>query len=355
MTPDIERYLADSLSPPVWATGHISHADGRFLESLIRRGVRQPVLEIGVASGWSSTVLLSLLNRNRPIASQELWLRSYDVAEWCYFDPSRKVGAAVGEVAPQLAPYWKLHVGNAMRAGEDLRGTGIDLAFIDADHRHPWATLDLLALLPALAADAWVALHDINLPGFAERAEWHVFGPKYLFDLWPWEKCIAGGDRKNIGAVRLPGDHEVVRALCDTVLGKPWETPVAASILAAVGVAPKEGFWIQSGTSEDALPESVQAIVREGRPLVLWGAGSAGVQFLRRNPTLRPAVQGIVDNAQQKHGTSVEGIRVMSPTEFWARKPRPFVIITSQYAGEILQALEKQGFRAQADYLAMSV
>lgn len=355
MTPNSKRFLTDSLTPPAWATGHISHADGRFLETLIREGVRQPVLEIGVASGWSSTVLLSLLECSPPSASPDLWLRSYDVAEWCYFDPTRRVGAAVGEVAPQLARYWKLNVGNAARAGAELRGAGIDLAFIDADHRHPWATLDLLALLPALAADGWVALHDIALPTFAERPEWHVFGPKYLFDLWPWEKRVAEGDRKNIGAVRLPGDVEAVRMLCDEVLAKPWETSVSSAILDSIGIAPREGFWIESATAEGSVPERIQAFIREGRPLLLWGAGSAGVQFLRRNPALRTSVLGFVDNAPQKQGSVVEGIQVMSPAEFFARSPRPFVLITSQYAGEILQTLEKQGLRAQVDYLTMQV
>ena len=221
-----DRSLSDFFRPPGWVSGHISLEDAGFLEEMINNGVTKPVIEIGVASGWSSAALLHLLRRKPPTSAPEIWLNSYDIGEWCYFDNSRRVGAAVAEIVPELAHRWKLHLGNAMDAGNQFRGLEADLAFIDADHRHPWATFDLLAVLPALAPNAWVALHDINLPVFATNPEWLVFGPKHLYDLWPWEKRSVNGSLNNIGAVRVPPDHVMVREFCEKVLALPWETSV---------------------------------------------------------------------------------------------------------------------------------
>ncbi len=220
------KHLAAFPTAPKWVTGMISGEDASLLSELVDAGVTQPVVEVGVASGWSSAILLHLLKRKPPTCGADTWLYSYDIGQRCYFDPARRVGEAVDEVVPELARHWKLQVGDARAAGRQLKGRGIDLAFIDANHEHPWPTFDLLALLPALAPDAWVALHDISLPLFASKPEWRVYGPKHLYDHWPWKKRSVRGQLNNIGAIQVPGDHVKVREFCKTVLALPWESGV---------------------------------------------------------------------------------------------------------------------------------
>jgi predicted O-methyltransferase YrrM len=344
-------YVTDSLQPPKWVTGHISHEDGQFLEELVRRGVRKPVLEIGVASGWSSAVLLNALNHSRPIYCGDHWLHSYDISERCYFDVSRRVGDAVSEVVPDLVRNWKLHTGNAVQAGRDFHGSRIDLAFIDADHRHPWTTFDLLGILPALAPDAWVALHDINLPNIAAKPEWRMFGPKHLFDLWPWEKHTSASEKRNIGAIRMPGDSRAVRSFIETVLSVPWETSVPRHLLIETTVTEKEGYRIEDGNSHEHTIAQLRMVTEKGRSIVLWGAGSTGRRFIQRFPEFRSAILSFIDISPRIQGTVVEGLSVEAPASLWTRQPRPFVCITSQFVDEIQESLKNQGFRHKEDFL----
>jgi hypothetical protein len=355
MKPETRTELLEFFRPPAWTTGHISLDDAGLLAELIEGRIERPMLEIGVASGWSSAVLLHLLQRHPPRSEGPVWLHSYDVGEWCYFDQSRRVGAAVAEVVPSLAGHWRLHVGNAIDAGMQHRDNPVDLAFVDADHRHPWATIDLLALLPALAPNAWVALHDINLPLVAPKAEWRVYGPKNLFDLWPWEKRVAAGEQRNIGAVRVPADHEEVRRFCATVLERPWETSLPAAIIASVGLAEMPGYRIDSDPECHGLARRLHDLVTGGRPVFLWGAGGAGRAFLKKQVAVRSLASAFIDSSVAKHGTKVEGLPIVSPEAWSVQRPRPFVLVTSQFSAEIVRELETRGAKTESDYLVMPI
>ena len=129
-----------------------------------------------------------------------------------------------------------------------FRNEKFSFAFIDANHKHPAPTADLLWLLPALAPGAWVALHDINLPRVAEvygeyhngeKVPWADRGAKELFDGWPWEK-ISGraiGSRivgSNIGAIRIPSDVSVLDLRM--IIESPWEMVPNQSMLKVLGL-----------------------------------------------------------------------------------------------------------------------
>ena len=95
----------------------------------------------------------------------------------------------------------------------------VGLVMIDADHRHPGAALDLLALMPVLRDGALVVLHDIDLDLIQAQAGKDApieDGPKRLFDSWPYEKTReSGGGPSNIGVLRVPADRvDVARFLC---------------------------------------------------------------------------------------------------------------------------------------------
>ncbi len=227
------RRVAERYDPPLWAAGCISMHDAMFLYDLVR-GVRpRKVVEVGVASGASTVLLLNA------VADAGLGgggaVQSFEIHPWCYFDRSKRVGCLVGEQAPELAELWELHVpATAREAGKMFRKEKISFAFIDADHRHPAPTADLLWLLPSLAPGAWVALHDIDLPNVAlahekrtgEKVNWHDRGAKELFDGWPFEKIRGGtiGEHcggTNIGAICVP---EGVRAKdLKHIVEKAWE------------------------------------------------------------------------------------------------------------------------------------
>ena len=214
------------LRRPVWASGTISDYDSRFLAGLVALANPRNVVEIGVASGWSSAILLkalSTLEGKRTVSGIDL-LPEY------YLDKSIPTGRAVQETVPELMDNYRLLTGRlAFEAMEDVGK--VDFAFIDGHHMHPWATLDMLSVLPFIDRGRWVAMHDLNLCG-VERHRHMNRAPFYLFYMWPDQKLHSSQQPTMIGAViidRTPVDYLPVLL---EILYTPWEVDVAAADLA---------------------------------------------------------------------------------------------------------------------------
>ena len=58
-----------------------------------------------------------------------------------------------------------------------------DMAFIDANHQHPWPLIDTLCLYPYMSGPKTVIHHDLAL--FRKQERPIGIGPKYLFDQFP--------------------------------------------------------------------------------------------------------------------------------------------------------------------------
>jgi len=241
------RRVAERYDPPAWAAGCISMHDAMFLYDLVR-GIRPTgrVIEVGVASGASTVLLLGAM-ADAGLGGEGA-LQSFELHPFCYFDRTKPVGCLVGEQVPELAGFWKLHVRKTAReAGRTFRKEKVSLAFIDADHRHPAPTADLLWLLPSLAPGAWVALHDVDLPNVAlahekrtgEKVTWHERGAKELFDGWPFEKIRGGtvGEQcggTNIGAICVP--EGVTAKDLRHIVERPWEVEADREMKSVLGV-----------------------------------------------------------------------------------------------------------------------
>jgi hypothetical protein len=91
--------------------------------------------------------------------------------------------------------------GRPKRVMGSLSSSDARLRFIDANHKHLWPTLDLLAALPCLRAGATVPLHDINnLP--VTHPQFAGWGVKHLFDDLDVEKQAGENERiPNIGTI----------------------------------------------------------------------------------------------------------------------------------------------------------
>lgn len=327
----------DFYNPPEWALGKINQDDAAFLVEMIFLTSPKEVIEIGVASGCSSAVILSALNQIDKASK----LSSFDIMHQCYFAPDRPVGAAVMEMVPNLSENWSLFCGEgACDAAQRYRERGVQLAFIDADHRHPWPTLDALALLPALAGSAWIVLHDIVLP---QISDFKVFGAQCLFNEWPGEKRRSVFGQGNIGAIRLPGEREVAEKWLRDILRIPWQADVEIGVL--------ESLKIRSVASWKKCIEEAYAVHRS---IIIWGAGSSGRACLReiKGGGLNPAA--FIDSDEEKTGAEIEGITVYGPDFLRSCESRPFVIIASVFAPEIEAALRALDFKSNVDFIRFS-
>ena len=219
------RSIADDLRTLVApASGNVSPEDGYFLLSLIEAVNPSRLLEIGVASGCSSVMILKLLET---IGTQSGFV-SVDLQERYYADVEKPVGYLVGEHYSSRPTAWTLltqHQASTFASDPAMqgfaRGRAFDFVFIDAHHGHPWPTLDALCLLPYIIPASWIAFHDINLPLLGDYP-W--FGAVYVIQDWPLDVVIS--DRvpvPNIGAIRLSdaGADDADRLIKN--LDRPWD------------------------------------------------------------------------------------------------------------------------------------
>lgn len=217
---------------PEWVRGHVNYRDALLLWDLVEAVRPDTIVEVGTASGVSTGLLAAagecFGGTRGPGAS--VW--SFDIAARCYFDVTRPVGAAAFEIVPHLRERIHLLPGRTCIDAAGFFGVGgVDLAFIDGDHRHPAPTLDVLALLYAVRPGGWMILHDIELSEVAKVAapvEWDVVtGAETLFHAWPFEKvqpAHAHPSLNNIGAIRLPSDPARAAEFLLEHLRLSWET-----------------------------------------------------------------------------------------------------------------------------------
>ena len=230
---ELGRSIATTMyqqQPPWAAAGSISTYDAQFLAGLVLAIKPSKVIEVGVASGWGSVILLKALEESGVKDYQYIGV---DLVDRFFYDSNYATGEAVHQMLPALAHRYRLMTGRTIaEAGPDIGGEA-DFAFIDAHHMHPWATLDLLALLPFVSPGSWVALHDLNLCRKEDQAHQNR-GPKYLFEGWEEDKAHSIQVPTMAGAIHIgnaPVDH--LPLLLD-ILHTPWETQVEPRFLAPV-------------------------------------------------------------------------------------------------------------------------
>lgn len=205
-------------------TGYMPASDGLFLLSLIEQAAPRHILELGVASGTSTLMILRYLEATASLTT----LTSVDVLEHYFDDRSRPVGFLVFDHFKPLPSQWRLLAPFAAADFVDapaLQGEAqaqrYDFLLIDAHHGHPWPTLDALCLLPFTAPGTWVALHDISLSMIDEK--YNTRGPQFLIQQWSGDACICDDPLPNIGAIRLSdaGKNDAARLL--DILERPWD------------------------------------------------------------------------------------------------------------------------------------
>jgi predicted O-methyltransferase YrrM len=238
VSPDALGYAAARFARPDWARGTISHADAAFLADMVLRTRPRAIAEIGVASGASTAFLSTLLSDRLP--DSEIF--AFDALAHVYNEPAKPVGAFVRQLFGRTPANLSLKPG---MASYDIRNWAdrperFDFVFLDANHEHPWPCLDILSIVDILKPGSWIVLHDIGLPLISREAR--AFGPLYLHQNWPGEKCAptgrADGEDANIGAIRLFDDPaRSVRALT-ACASLPWQArPPAESLRAALSAA----------------------------------------------------------------------------------------------------------------------
>lgn len=196
--------------------GSISPDEAAFIQAILAEENPQDVLEIGTASGLSTALIAAFMARHGG-----KHLVSVDFGTCFFGDRSKKPGFLVREILPDTQVEVELHSGRMSLDVEAISHgvASFGFAFIDANHQHPWPTLDTIAVLPFLANDgATIVHHDLYL--FRKQNPVLGIGPKFLFDQLPEAvKSVIPGQDANIFAIKYHGEmhlfvEPLINALC---------------------------------------------------------------------------------------------------------------------------------------------
>jgi predicted O-methyltransferase YrrM len=174
-----------------------------FLCGLIRDRRPQKIIEVGVAAGGTTAVLLDCLTELGMNETTELY--SVDVNELFYLGAGEKTGYLAEDY--KLKSHWQgkhhMYYGKYLPEVMDEIGEGVDFVILDTAHQLPGEILDFLTVFPYLKPHACVVLHDIALNHYDIHPE--SFATQVLLDTVVADKCIVKDSYRlygypNIGA-----------------------------------------------------------------------------------------------------------------------------------------------------------
>jgi len=207
--------------------GGIGSRDYFFLTCLVSILAPKRVIEIGTLTGFSTAIIAAAIyhqHRTRDAITVE----TIDADTHCIIDKSRPIGFEIPALIPDLVATVRIHPGRESDFVREIAAPGeFGLAFVDADHRHPWPLLDVLRLAPYLQPRGWIVLHDIQLGshGQAERAAGKSleagtpYGAEWLFERWPFRKIRSF----HIGAIELPPRNDALIPFALDLMNLPFE------------------------------------------------------------------------------------------------------------------------------------
>lgn len=205
----------------------MSEFESAFLCGVINRVRPNKIVEIGVAGGTSTAIILQCME-NLNTFNYDMY--SIDVSDTVWHTVGLKTGTNA-EYAKKILNIskHKLFIGGTIASFIKEIGNDIDFVILDTVHRIPGEILDFLVLLPYLKDGATVIVHDLMTCQYARLSAPQTFdyyATNILFQSLKGEKYINfDGYNKmlpNIGAIRI--NQETRGAILETIfsLTLPW-------------------------------------------------------------------------------------------------------------------------------------
>lgn len=125
-----------------------------LINGLIRKHKPKNCLEIGVANGGSSILILNAI-KDFPESS----LVSIDL--YTFTTKTKKIGYNVEKNFPELMKKWKLFLGDMPHKFLSKLNIKFDIVFLDSAHVTPGEFFNFIEILPFIKDRAIIILHDI--------------------------------------------------------------------------------------------------------------------------------------------------------------------------------------------------
>lgn len=225
--------------------GPITAGDAFFIAAYMSAFRPKSMIEVGVCSGVSSAFILYAAHKLGLAKDGKIFLQSIDLLR-LHGEAQHEVGRVVGMNYPSLAQYWELTVEvtapTVALQHESLRkkieaGTPT-LAFIDANHMHPWPVVDVMSIAKMLPKDSWILMQDTQVMErwLANSVELGVPTPKpcrgvnLALSLWPGSKAMGWDMCYNMGALKLDVNSKQIAHYVDNTMTYPSETGQAQMV-----------------------------------------------------------------------------------------------------------------------------
>ena len=182
----------------------LSTIDMKFINGMIRKYKPKKILEVGVASGGSSAIILNAIQN---IENSHLY--SIDKLNVAYNMRNKETGWIVKEKFSNLMNKWTLYTGGIASNFIEKIGGDIDFVFLDTLHRAPGEWLDIIQIMPFLKkTNAIVMIHDLKYHIYKKGVFYS--SNDHLFTYLKGEKIMPKVPEviANIGAVLLDNDQE---------------------------------------------------------------------------------------------------------------------------------------------------
>lgn len=155
----------------------MSATDHGFLCGLIKEKNPKKIVEVGVAGGGTTAVVMNCLS----VLNSSAKMFSVDISEQCYKKEDRKTGWQLEKVKDYLNNYQNhtFLLGKRLFQRINELGDDIDFLILDTEHAMPGEILDFLCILPHVTLDAVVVLHDTGLNLYGNGG---AIATKILFD-----------------------------------------------------------------------------------------------------------------------------------------------------------------------------
>lgn len=214
---NIYRYVHEYFTPTRTGIfgGQITAGDGIAIAAMMERERPERMIEIGIASGYSSAFILFYASKSG-LLSDSTFLTSFDLVSQT--DRGDRTGAFLRSTFPDLLPYWQPYVETtSIEIMDDPAKYGLVptsarmLAFVDGGHNHPWPLMDLASLRRAMPRGSWVLMQDTQMMErwiadcvlFGTICPSPIRGVNLAVSLWPGEKIIGHDVCYNTSALRL--------------------------------------------------------------------------------------------------------------------------------------------------------
>lgn len=326
----------------------MTRRDHGFLCGMIKSVRPKKIVEIGVASGGTTSVIL------KTIAMLQLKTQVYsvDINERFYSDPTLDTGFEYKRIkTEEHFDGEQLLTGKTIAGRLDEIGDDIDFVVLDTTHALPGEVLDFLAILPYCTYDATFILHDVNVnylyattrrtKAEVERGS-HSIATKLLYSVVAADKFI-NSVNDNIAGFQINDDTWKAIDSMFYVLTSTWQYQLSDKILKeykslyerhyskelsdVFDVAVRNNIEMSEWRKMLELPDSQQikkSVYRipydkipRGSDVIIYGAGYAGREVehrLRVNKYCN--IAGWLDKAYK----TFSGEKIEAPTELLNKK-----------------------------------